>query len=378
MIKKYTKKDGSTAYMFVAYLGTDPVTGKQKRTTRRGFKTKRDATIAEAKLLSDVDNNKLVNQDNMTFQQAYDGWYEQYKLSVKESTLNVVNSLVRKTILPEFGKIKVKDISIKQCQSAVNKWWEHYANFRHYKTYATQILDYAVIAGAIDSNPFKKIRVPRSKEKVVNETDLYYTKEELKTFLSFIQDDVMYYAIFRTLAFTGLRKGELQALQWKDIDFDQLSLTVNKTVTYGEKSRQIINSTKTRASNRTISIDKGTALALKKWQIEQRKVLLMNGYAVKSNEQFIFTNTETNQLLSKMTITHKLWYICDSNNFKRIKLHGFRHTCCSLLFESGATLQEVQARLGHSDIKTTMNIYAHVTEYQQEKTANKLAAYINF
>lgn len=117
---------------------------------------------------------------------------------------------------------------------------------------------------------------------------------------------------------------------------------------------------------------------MKKWQIEQRKVLLMNGYAVKPNEQFIFTNTETNQLLSKMTITHKLWYICDSNNFKRIKLHGFWHTCCSLLFESGATLQEVQARLGHSDIKTTMNIYAHVTEYQQEKTADKLAAYINF
>ena len=70
--------------------------------------------------------------------------------------------------------------------------------------------------------------------------------------------------------------------------------------------------------------------------------------------------------------------ICKNNNFKRIKLHGFRHVHCSLLFEAGLTIQEVQDRLGHGDIKTTMDIYAHVTEKQRDNVADKFANYINF
>ncbi|HFI0025852.1 TPA: site-specific integrase [Streptococcus suis] len=57
--------------------------------------------------------------------------------------------------------------------------------------------------------------------------------------------------------------------------------------------------------------------------------------------------------------------------------HGFRHTHCSLLFEAGATVKEVQERLGHEDIKTTMNIYAHVTEQAKEQTAHKFAQFMS-
>ena len=65
-------------------------------------------------------------------------------------------------------------------------------------------------------------------------------------------------------------------------------------------------------------------------------------------------------------------------NFKRITVHGFRHTHCSLLFEAGLSIQEVQDRLGHGDINTTMDVYAHITEKQREKVAEKFAYYISF
>lgn len=68
--------------------------------------------------------------------------------------------------------------------------------------------------------------------------------------------------------------------------------------------------------------------------------------------------------------------ICKKNNFKEIKVHGFRHSHCSLLFESGFTIQEVQDRLGHSDLKTTMSIYAHVTEKQRDNMADKFAKFM--
>lgn len=70
--------------------------------------------------------------------------------------------------------------------------------------------------------------------------------------------------------------------------------------------------------------------------------------------------------------------ICKKYNFKNIKIHGFRHTHCSLLFEAGLSIQEVQDRLGHGDINTTMDVYAHITEKQREKIAEKFANYISF
>ena len=68
--------------------------------------------------------------------------------------------------------------------------------------------------------------------------------------------------------------------------------------------------------------------------------------------------------------------ICTVSGIRLITPHGLRHTHCSLLFEAGATLKEVQDRLGHADIKTTMNIYAHVTEKKKEETAVKFAEYL--
>lgn len=102
------------------------------------------------------------------------------------------------------------------------------------------------------------------------------------------------------------------------------------------------------------------------------------GFNANDPEQHLFTNPTTNESLSKMTINHKLWSICDSNNFKWITLHGFRHTCCSLLFEAGIGVKEVQAILGHSSIKTTLDIYTHVTKDVMENASEQLANYANF
>lgn len=77
-------------------------------------------------------------------------------------------------------------------------------------------------------------------------------------------------------------------------------------------------------------------------------------------------------------MTHIMNRVCKRNNFKQIKIHVFRHTHCSLLFESGASIQEVQSRLGHGDIHTTMNIYVHKTEKQRERLAERFENYVNF
>src|SRR5699024_9461902 len=97
MIKKYTKKDGSTAYMFVAYLDVDPITGKQKRTTRRGFKTKREAILAEAKLQTEIKENGFgVAPKKMTFKEVYQLWLPIYESTVKESPFQIQKNVIEK------------------------------------------------------------------------------------------------------------------------------------------------------------------------------------------------------------------------------------------------------------------------------------------
>ena len=99
------------------------------------------------------------------------------------------------------------------------------------------------------------------------------------------------------------------------------------------------------------------------------------GTRVKKN-QLCFTNDITNDYLYLNVTNDKLSKICKKHKFKEIKIHGFRHTHCSLLFESGFTIQEVQDRLGHSDLKTTMSIYAHVTEKHRDNMADKFAKFM--
>ena len=103
----------------------------------------------------------------------------------------------------------------------------------------------------------------------------------------------------------------------------------------------------------------------------------MIGTRVKKHQP-CFTDDITNSYLYLNFMNANLKRICKKYDFKEIKVHGFRHTHCSLMFESGATIQEVQDRLGHSDLKTTMGIYAHVTQKQKDNLAVKFSKYVNF
>ncbi|HHU6751554.1 TPA: tyrosine-type recombinase/integrase [Staphylococcus pseudintermedius] len=378
MIKKYKKKDGSTAYMFVAYLGTDPITGKQKRTTRRGFKTERDAKIAEARLQTEVNQKGFLNNEVTTFKQIYELWLDQYKNTVRESTYINAIKIIKNGILPYFENVPVKKITVSYCQKVINEWNERIKSVQLYKFYAKQVLNYAVVLKVIADNPFTHTKTPRKKENAsTNETSLYYTSDELKKFLSFTEYKPLYHAIFRTLAFTGMRRAELLALQWQDIDFNKATISINKTWSKVENGF-IIQPPKTKKSIREISVDSNTLDILKRWKRYQQEESFKFGHNTMHKTQYVFTNVHNNKVLHLDYLAGIVKTLCERHGFKRIKIHGFRHTHCSLLFEAGLSVQDVQDRLGHSDIQTTMNVYAHVTEKQRDNIAEKFAKYINF
>ena len=117
--------------------------------------------------------------------------------------------------------------------------------------------------------------------------------------------------------------------------------------------------------------------AIKRWQLKPKEYFLKMGIKLtRDGEQLLFVSEE-NKPLYLDYVNHNLKIIIKENNLKYITPHGFSHTHCSLLFKSDASLKKVQVRLGHTDIKTTMDIYTHVTKRQTEETAKRFADFIN-
>ena len=379
MIKQYQKKNGEKAWYFKTYLGIDPLTGKKRYTTKRGFKTQKEAKIALARLEVLATDKKLVKENNYTFTQVKDMWIEQYKPTVRESTYLRVKFLFDKNISTFFGNKKIQSYNIAYCQEAINKWKEQYSTYKALKCYTSAVFDYAKKMNLIKENPMKEVTFSKGERKQKKNKLKYFEKEELQDFLECCQKDnfPITYPLFRVLAFTGIRKGEALALTWDDVDFFNKTLEINKTITRNSDNKFISTPPKTNTSIRKISLDEETLNILKTWKTQQKRYLLAYGQHIKTKNQIIFSSKNNNYMdITRPNII--LSRICKKYNFNDITIHGFRHTHCSLLFEAGLSIKEVQERLGHSDIHTTMNIYTHVTKKQKERSADKFAAYLNF
>ncbi|HBI2106963.1 TPA: site-specific integrase, partial [Enterococcus faecalis] len=272
-------------------------------------------------------------------------------------------------------ELKLTKISPSYCQKVVNEWSKKYKRFDSMKMYTSKIFEFAITQNLLSMNPIKRIIMPKRQREIKTKEDQnFLDKDQLQEFLTLAKqkESMQYYTAFHLLAYTGMRKSELAALNWSDINWDANTISINKNVSYTSGQR-IITTTKTTSSDRTISIDEITLNILKKWKLEQKKELLSRGFIVQKDEKQLIFSNPSNKIMSPNVLWEKLKTY---KNFS-ISPHGFRHTHASLLFESGATIKQVQERLGHSNINTTLNIYTHVTKNAEKDVANKFLTYMN-
>lgn len=374
MITKYTKKDGTKRYVLQVYLGIDPTTGRPVKTTRRGIRTEREAKILEAQLKAEfMKNGELQRVNRVTFKEICDLWLIQYETTVKENTFVIQKQVINKHIIPKLGNKFIDKIKLQDCQSIANEWYSSYSKANSLVSVVARIFDFAMSYGYVTSNPMKSVIRPKNTHKKKYDAP-FYNKAELTQFMTAIANEPLQVRLmFRLLAFTGLRKAELLALRWSDLTPN--TLTVNRVLVKGKKNLYKYQSPKTKTSERTISLDIQTAKLLNEWRIEQREYLFKFGRYTKKDAQLIFV-TDKNTHLAVEQPNRLLNKIITENDLPFMTIHGFRHTHCSLLFEAGVQLKEVQERLGHANIQTTLDIYTHVTARQKEKTAHKFAEFM--
>lgn len=379
-IKPYYLKNGERCYLFKIYLGVNPLTGKPDYTTRRSFRTKKEAELAIARMKLEISNGTFRKQRVETYQDLYDLWILQYKKTVEESTFVKTKGIFRNHILPALGTYKITKMNYDVCQRHVNEWAEKLKAVRKVRSYASLVIDDAIKRDYIQSNPFALVDVPRSPKNVQHDEEKpenFYTKEQLIKFLQCMKQEpnLKAYALFLLLAYSGMRKGEAIALNWNDINFSKNEIRIVKALSRGEDSRLYIKDTKNK-DKRTIRMDSTTMAVLKEWKTQQRKDLLVSGHNTLQPKQLVFSNQQNKYL--QPTITRKwLVHVLKKYDLPVITTHGFRHTHCSLLFEAGANVKQAQDRLGHSDAKTTMNIYTHLSAQAKDEAIEKFTNYLS-
>lgn len=282
----------------------------------------------------------------------------------------------------------INQATVKMAQNAVNKWADKLQVYKVVLQYVSKVMDYAITLEIAQNNPFERVTRPKVKRTRTEKEVKFYTSDEVQKVLSHLEqrtknvysENLMYkyfaewdLTMYRVLAFTGLRGGEALALTWKDIDFSNKLLTVDKTLSQTRKGFEVLPP-KTKSSNRIISIDGKTCSLLKKWQLRQKEFFFQNKI---KNKNIIFSDYESNYS-NRQSLYMRSSRVSQFVGLPNIGTHGWRHTHASMLYEAGVPMKEAQERLGHASLEMTNSIYTHLNSKQKNAAAEKLAKFANF
>ena len=357
----------------------DPYTEKLKKVSVTMEKKTPQARNQAILLLEEKINKKLEdnnkNISDITFKELYDEFEENWKNGVRESTIYAANHVKNEIFNQIEGDYLVRNIDRRLLQKVIDQLIKD-GRSRNYtskiKFKLNQIMKYALRMNYINSNEMLFVELPR---KITTSDDLkkkrtkYLDQKEFNLFIKTLQKEALrdyrlnkYIRIAKVLFLTGMRYGELAALSYKeDIDFSKKTIHIRHTYDFRRKKR---TAPKTAKSDRIITTPKKVLDIIKEQIIENTK----NGFDTDS----IFINTLGEPITSARVIIPLKNHGKKLGIDKNITTHMFRHSHISLLAELGIPLTAIMDRVGHSDSKTTLEIYSHVTQKMVSDISSKL------
>ena len=334
-------------------------------------------------LIYELDHGVQNNKE--CFENFFESWlFEVNFINKKPSTKERYESLYRNYIKnSSISNINIKDINQTDIQKYYNslvKKGISVSTIKQLNKIIAPSLRYAYHNNLIIKDFTKAIILPTEKEedklKSINKINPF-TFEEQQVFIKAIKGH-RFEMLFLTALNTGMRRGELLALTWNDIDFDNNIISINKTANYTTsiskdgrgKGSIMVQTPKTINSIRTIPIPVFLKDKLKQYKTIQAKdrLRLANMY---HNNSLVFCN-RYGKYLDCSNIRREFNKVLIDNKLKARKFHDLRHTFATRLFELGENPKKVQTMLGHSNISTTLDTYTHVLESSKESISNKL------
>ena len=381
--------DGTAVYRIQVY-GCKDLDGTRPRkretfVTKSKTPAKQEAEVKaeELRFANMFKGISAIDTREMSFRDYARQWENStsYK-NLTQSVQEEIKGIQERRLFPYLGKMKVADITpanIRQIVEMESKTLSP-KSVRKTITSANYIFNLAMEDGVIESNPTVKVKLPKLEEKTGIH---FFDLDQAQKFLNVVSEyGPMWESYFYLAILSGARRGELVALKWDDLNYEEHSIRIEKAVSIIKASREkksedepnvIVKDPKTHAGTREFELPEVCFEVLKRWRKEQSK--LASNWS--DYQGYIFT-TDTGARMYPTSPTAKFKKILNKYNetaetkLPDIHLHELRHSCATILQSKNVDIETLAHRLGHADPSVLLNIYAHPTNEADKRASDTL------
>ncbi len=376
MTRGMIRRRGRSSWEIRVDAGRDPLTGKRRlryKTVRGG---KRDAQKELTRLLHELDDGVDIEPNRMTVAEYLEHWLDAAaKPAVSRKTFERYAEIVRTQLIPALGHIKLAKLKPLHIQEAHSRALENgrrdgrgglsAQTVKHHHRILSQALRQAVRWQLLARNPAEAVDPPSPARREM----LVLDEAELAKLLRAAEGTRLYVPIL-VAATTGLRRGELLALHWRDVDLDRGTLAVTQSL---EQTRDGLRfkGPKTARGRRTVTLPGITVDALRAHKVRQLEERLMMG-AGYCDRGLVFARHDGNPL-SPRAFSKEFSRLVESvDDIPRVTLHGLRHTHITHLLRANINPKVAAERAGHASVAITLDIYSHAVPGLQEDAAARV------
>lgn len=365
-IKARKSKKGVVSYQLVVELESE--SGKRNRRYRTVKGTKKQAQEALRLFQNELETGYTAAPSSMKLGDWMWQWLDQYLPNIEATTRSGYKDKIKNQINPHLGNIQLKALKAATIQSWVNKLHKQQGlspkTIRSAYLNLNAALEKAVVTQMIPHNPCKGVELPKNQKYQAQ----IYTTQEIKELLQVAEGTDMYLPLL-LVCYVGFRRGELLALKWDHIDFDKglIHIQSNRVVADSKVSTK---APKSAAGNRSLTIGSNILSELKLARAQYNSNKLAMGAAF--TDSGLVVCQPDGKPFRPETMTQKWERFVQKHGLKHIRFHDLRHSCATMMVEAGIDFKTVQTRIGHANISTTMDVYAHCTPAMDQKAATKV------
>jgi len=375
---KRTKKNGEEYYTQAFDLVLPD--GTKKRFTQYADETKGDFVKRRQKVMQEHEKVVCIGVSFILVKDFLKDWLST-KRDISSNSKTTYQNYLDAYILPILGEARLQKVEQAHIERLISELAASGGNkkkglspatLRKVKFMLKQAFEHAIERELIIRNPTNKVKLP----KVIKPTIKPLTKDDISKVLKSADGTPMYIAILLDIS-TGLRRGELLALRWQDIDLETGIANIYRQLIPIAGGVEILDNLKTEKSTRQIGIPDKVVMQLKVWKAQQEAHRL----SFDTTDTKYFDKDIDNDLIVRQTNGKHYHPRNFAKNFNSIlkaaglevrKIHDMRHTFATQLLTAGFYINEVQQGLGHADAKTTLQNYGHILPGRQKELANKM------
>ena len=377
-MRGHIQRRGKTSWRLKYELDSNPLTGKRRthQVTVRG--TKKDAERELARILNTIGEGTYVETTKITVGEYLERWLFSYAdTSVSPKTSERWREIIEKHLFPEFGALPLRNLTplhiqeyeIRALHSGRRDGKGGLAprTVHHHHRVLHQALKHAVRWRMIARNPAEDIDPPKTEQ-----TEIHTLNEaDASVLLKATKPTRLHVPTVLALT-TGMRRGEVLAVRWQDIDLDGANLTVNQSLEQTKRHGLRFKPPKSKKGRRRIALSPLTVAALRRQKVAQLEERISLGLG-RNDDGLVFTTIE-GETVNPRNFSKEFDRIVKRSGIERITFHALRHTHITQLLKDSENIKVVSERAGHASVAITLDIYGHVIPGMDENAALKVDA----